>query len=170
MSPVLTSSLVRRLSLLGLELGLTEQWMPAASRAHRSNHGLPSGLHSISNGIEAQVASAVCCSELLLPYPKWTLQGSFANINRMTTCAGLNRHHIVCSGQYIITLTAMVVQVLVTNGETGRCMRLATSRIAVSLAGSQMAAALAIVDGIVASLARGMTAQLPDRKPPHEGV
>ena len=49
-------------------------------------------------------------------------------------------------------------------------VRLATGKMAVSLNGSQVAAALAVIDGIAASLARGMAALLPAQVLPSEGV
>ncbi len=49
-------------------------------------------------------------------------------------------------------------------------MCMATGRMAVSLNSGQVAAALAVVDGVTASLARGMAAPLPTRAPMSEGA
>ena len=49
-------------------------------------------------------------------------------------------------------------------------MLLATGKMAVCLDGSQAAAALAVIDGITASLARGMAAPLPPRALPSVGL
>ena len=47
---------------------------------------------------------------------------------------------------------------------------MASSRVAVSLDGAQVAAALAVVDGVVASLARGVVSALPQRVPAQQGA
>ena len=151
--------MLRRLSMLGLELAVAERWAPAANRAHGSDHGLPSGSRAFSNGIEVQVRSADAA------------QSSTHNQQRdgeALTTTSIDRRHscklVLLVQQHAAKLDqSMPVQVLLTGGRDAMRVCMATSRMAASLNKEQVAAALAVADAVSASLARGMAAPLPTR-------
>ena len=97
------------------------------------------------------------------------------NTKQACTCKIRNRRHLACQILAVLEYRPvhngiLGLQVLITDGDGRRCTCVATGRVAVSLDGTQLAATLAVADGVAAGLARGVFSPLPQRVPPLQGA